>query len=101
MLARPRDRGGRGCGRVPRHRRADPGQARPGPDSELKWQRVTACVLSTSWPGLSRPSTSLTRTQEKKDVDARDKRGHDAEKAGGTHSAHHRRLHAFLSETLF
>ena len=29
-----------------------------------------------SWPGLSRPSTPLI-LQEKQDVDARDKRGHD------------------------
>src|SRR5262249_40033966 len=33
-------------------------------------QRILA-----SWPGLSRPSTSLTLCR--KDVDARDKRGHD------------------------
>jgi hypothetical protein len=35
---------------------------------------VTAYPLS--WPGLSRPSTFLIR-QEKQNVDARDKRGHD------------------------
>ena len=33
--------------------------------------------LSTSWPGLSRPSTSCLPRLQKKDVDARDKRGHD------------------------
>jgi hypothetical protein len=32
----------------------------------------------TSWPGLSRPSTSFYSRACKKDVDARDKRGHDA-----------------------
>jgi hypothetical protein len=33
--------------------------------------------LSESWPGLSRPSTSFWLKARKKDVDARDKRGHD------------------------
>jgi hypothetical protein len=34
-------------------------------------------ALTPSWPGLTRPSTSLLRL-EKQDVDARDdKRGHD------------------------
>ena len=33
-------------------------------------------TLSTSWPGLSRPSTSLIRLTIQ-DVDARDERGHD------------------------
>jgi hypothetical protein len=33
-------------------------------------------ILSASWPDLFRPSTSFFR-QLKKDVDARDKRGHD------------------------
>src|SRR5215467_1782472 len=37
---------------------------------------VVADALSTSWPGLSRPSTPLIQNV-KKDVDARDKRGHD------------------------
>jgi hypothetical protein len=32
-----------------------------------------------SWPGLSRPSTSSLQNRRKQDVDARDKRGHDAE----------------------
>src|SRR5262245_26034170 len=31
-----------------------------------------------SWPGLSRPSTSCVLERNKKDVDARDKRGHDS-----------------------
>src|SRR5258708_3180338 len=36
------------------------------------------CGPSTSsWPGLSRPSTSFSRKACKKGVDARDKRGHD------------------------
>jgi hypothetical protein len=30
-----------------------------------------------SWPGLSRPSTPCLLIRRKKDVDARDKRGHD------------------------
>jgi len=34
-----------------------------------------------SWPGLSRPSTPCLPKPAKKDVDARDKRGHDAEGA--------------------
>jgi len=34
--------------------------------------------ISESWPGLSRPSTSFELKARKKDVDARDKRGHDA-----------------------
>ena len=33
---------------------------------------------SESWLGLSRPSTSFQLKLRKKDVDARDKRGHDA-----------------------
>ena len=33
-----------------------------------------------SWPGLSRPSTSSFQSRRKQDVDARDKRGHDAER---------------------
>jgi mono/diheme cytochrome c family protein len=32
----------------------------------------------SSWPGLSRPSTPCLLTLGEKDVDARDKRGHDA-----------------------
>jgi hypothetical protein len=35
-------------------------------------------TLPLSWPGLSRPSTSCFEWR-KEDVDARDKRGHDAE----------------------
>jgi hypothetical protein len=37
--------------------------------------------VTPSWPGLSRPSTSSFRAAERKDVDARAKRGHDE---GGT-----------------
>jgi hypothetical protein len=37
-----------------------------------------AASTSESWPGLSRPSTSFWLKARKKDVDARDKRGHDA-----------------------
>jgi hypothetical protein len=32
-----------------------------------------------SWPGLSRPSTSLLQNRRKQDMDARDERRHDAE----------------------
>jgi hypothetical protein len=42
--------------------------------------RMTAVQPSmSSWPGLSRPSTSFPRQAkpEKQDVDARAKRGHD------------------------
>ena len=35
---------------------------------------------SESWPGLSRPSTSSLQRRRKQNVDARDKRGHDAER---------------------
>jgi hypothetical protein len=50
------------------------------------WQAATfvlyllmiRAILSSSWPGLSRPSTPSLR-MEKQDVDARDKRGHDGE----------------------
>jgi hypothetical protein len=31
-----------------------------------------------SWPGLSRPSTPFLLRAREKDVDARDKRGHDS-----------------------
>jgi hypothetical protein len=34
------------------------------------------CTFGSSWPDLFRPSTSLGRAATK-DVDARDKRGHD------------------------
>jgi hypothetical protein len=33
--------------------------------------------VSQSWPGLPRPSTPCLMKFGKKDVDARDKRGHD------------------------
>jgi hypothetical protein len=35
----------------------------------------------SSWPGLSRPSTSLFGRELKQDVDARHKAGHDGEGA--------------------
>jgi hypothetical protein len=35
--------------------------------------------IEASWPGLSRPSTPCFSSAAKEDVDARDKRGHDAE----------------------
>src|SRR4051794_29874707 len=38
--------------------------------------RERGARLAASWPGLSRPSTSYLR-KFRKDVDARDKRGHD------------------------
>ena len=38
-------------------------------------------ILQESWPGLSRPSTPCLLSCRKKDVDARDKRGHDAEES--------------------
>jgi hypothetical protein len=39
---------------------------------------VTLIRINPSWPGLSRPSTSLLK---KKDVDARHKAGHDGGEA--------------------
>jgi hypothetical protein len=40
--------------------------------------------MMPSWPGLSRPSTSLIFNDEKQEgVDARDKPGHDEKKGGG------------------
>jgi hypothetical protein len=38
-----------------------------------------------SWPGLSRPSTFFTSGEKKKDVDARDKPGHDVERFVSPH----------------
>src|SRR5258708_21989859 len=38
---------------------------------------VILTIYSESWPGLSRPSTSFWLKARKKDLDARDKRGHD------------------------
>jgi hypothetical protein len=35
-------------------------------------------IQQESWPGLSRPSTPCLLIRHKKDMDARDKRGHDA-----------------------
>src|SRR6266852_5445549 len=42
-------------------------------------------IYLESWPGLSRPSTTCSLKLSKKDVDARDKRGHDA---GGVTRSH-------------
>src|SRR5712672_1125019 len=42
---------------------------------KVEWPRLAALVLQSSWPGLTRPSTSSPAS--KRDVDARDKRGHD------------------------
>src|SRR5260370_21472201 len=39
----------------------------------------TVGLSSSSWPGLSRPSTPCLLKLPKKGVDARDKRGHDSE----------------------
>jgi hypothetical protein len=45
--------------------------------------------FSESWPGLSRPSTPRLLKLGKKDVDARDKRGHDdGEVVGSDRNAH-------------
>ena len=46
---------------------------------------VIIAAYSESWPGLSRPSTPYSLRRSKKDVDARDKRGHDGEKAIPSH----------------
>jgi hypothetical protein len=47
---------------------------------------VSGHVLPESWPGLSRPSTPFSlASKEKKDVDARDKRGHDGGKVIRSH----------------
>ena len=45
-----------------------------------KWRRDVFKDLTPSWPGLSRPSTSLA----KQDVDARPEAGHDEEGIGAT-----------------
>jgi FAD/FMN-containing dehydrogenase/Fe-S oxidoreductase len=49
-----------------------------------KWRvDVFKDSIGSSWPGLTRPSTSsLTGENKKKDVDARDKRGHDDGESG-------------------
>src|SRR5260370_12584200 len=44
----------------------------------LERNPVMLSHFSESWPGLSRPSTSCLLSLTAKDVDARDKRGHDA-----------------------
>jgi FAD/FMN-containing dehydrogenase/Fe-S oxidoreductase len=46
-----------------------------------KWRSDVFTGLSTSWPGLSRPSTSLSQ-EGKEDVDARHKAGHDSGESG-------------------
>ena len=54
--------------------------------SEAHLAAATGFVLGiscSSWPGLSRPSTSLARSRLQ-DVDARDKRGHDERERGCT-----------------
>jgi hypothetical protein len=38
-----------------------------------------------SWPGLSRSSTFFTSGEKKKDVDVRDKPGHDVERFVSPH----------------
>jgi hypothetical protein len=43
------------------------------------------CLFGSSWPGLSRPSTSFFLVCSKKDVDARDKRVHDGGEAMRSH----------------
>src|SRR6266478_4974533 len=53
-------------------------------DQECESQTALRLCLTTSpesWPGSSRPSTSCLLSCGKKDVDARDKRGHDAGEA--------------------
>src|SRR5258708_33817930 len=42
-------------------------------------------ISPASWPGLSRPSTSFWLRARKKDVDARDERGHDEGEAIRSH----------------
>ncbi len=58
-----------------KHLEAAPRSSLPWLASERSGQIET--LLSESWPGLSRPSTSCLLSCRKKDVDARDKRGHD------------------------
>src|SRR5262249_31101337 len=56
---------------------------------------IRIVTSQSSWPGLSRPSTSFLTTTNK-DVDARDKRGHDG--GEGRHLiAAHRSTKKFLS----
>src|SRR6266853_2634040 len=45
-------------------------------------------VSTASWPGSSRPSTSCLLRLNKKDVDARDKRGHDGGEMTRSHRKH-------------
>ncbi|HEV7880392.1 hypothetical protein [Bradyrhizobium sp.] len=45
--------------------------------SLIKSERQMTHDHPPSWPGSSRPSTSFLRQLPKKDVDARDKPGHD------------------------
>jgi len=47
--------------------------------------RSYRAIHSESWPGLSRPSTPFSPKPPKKDVDARDKRGHDGGEAIQSH----------------
>src|SRR5258708_12143974 len=51
-------------------------------------RRIISTTSPESWPGLSRPSTSRLLRRRKKDVDARDKRGHDG---GGVIRSHRNR----------
>src|SRR6266436_9331636 len=52
--------------------------ARPLPHPSRVFIVVYRSTITTeSWPGLFRPSTSCVLQARKKDVDARDKRGHD------------------------
>src|SRR5712671_3929360 len=54
----------------------------------LERVRIILTTSPESWPGLSRPSTSRLLRRRKKDVDARDKRGHDG---GGVIRSHRNR----------
>ena len=77
--------------RLALRRRVDPEQSRPG----MTLERARLCLAAVrrgylrtsqpSWPGLSRPSTpgrcaNAAGLAQRRRVDARDKRGHDAER---------------------
>jgi len=56
----------------------NPGDRRKARDHlDLETRRGRDRIYFSSWPGLTRPSTSLVAAQRKQDVDGRIKSGHD------------------------
>src|ERR1700742_1199119 len=62
----------------------------------MEARRSADAIIPSSWPGLSRPSTSCLRVF--KDVDARLKAGHDEDDRALITASLHRRVHPVAQE---